>query len=174
MGEEVPYEAKALKTITSLREFIERLEAKKETLAQNQKVLLKEKTRLESVKASSSGAELVKQAKEVNGVKYLVSRFDDAGDGALRDVVDQIRNKLGSSIVLLASVDGDKISLVAGVTKDTTDKIKAGDLMKEIAPLVGGKGGGRPDMAQGGGTEPDKLADALKHAEVWLQEQLQE
>ena len=90
----------------------------------------------------------------------------------LRDLMDRFKNKLGTAVVLLAAVEGDKVSLVAGVTQNATSKIKAGDLMKEVAPFVGGKGGGRPDMAQGGGPDAAGLDKALEHAQVWLQKQL--
>ncbi len=82
--------------------------------------------------------------------------------GSLRDTLDQCKNKLGSAVILLSAVSGDKITLTAGVTKDLTDRVKAGDLMREFAERLGGKGGGKPDMAQGGGTDVRALPEVLK------------
>ena len=91
---------------------------------------------------------------------------------ALRETMDQLKNKLATAVIVLAAVDGEKISLVAGVTKDTTDKVKAGDLVKFVAEQVGGKGGGRPDMAQAGGNDPAALPAALSSVEGWVSEKL--
>ena len=91
---------------------------------------------------------------------------------ALRGMVDDMKQRLKSGIVLLATVDGDKISLVAGVTNDLTDKVKAGDLVGLVAGQVGGKGGGRPDMAMGGGTEVQALPKALESVEAWVRERV--
>jgi alanyl-tRNA synthetase len=111
---------------------------------------------------------------EVNGARVLAASLDGADPKSLRDTVDQLKNKLGSAIILLAAVDGDKVALSAGVTKDLTGQIKAGDLMKEFAGRLGGKGGGRPDMAQGGGTDVAALATTLQAVPQWVQEQLGE
>jgi alanyl-tRNA synthetase len=89
---------------------------------------------------------------------------------ALMETADQLKNKLGSAVVLLGAAADGKVTLVAGVTKDLTGKLKAGDLMQEIAPKVGGKGGGRPDMAQGGGSDPAGLPDAIAAVEGWVRE----
>ena len=86
----------------------------------------------------------------------------------LRDTLDQLKNKLGTAAIVLATVNEDKISLVAGVTANATDRLKAGDLVNYVAKQVGGKGGGRPDMAQGGGTEPAKLKEALANVTDWV------
>ncbi len=90
----------------------------------------------------------------------------------LRETLDQLKNKLGSAAVVLAAVDGDKISLVAGVTKDRTGQIKAGELVNMVATQVGGKGGGRPDMAQAGGNQPAQLDAALQSVPAWVRERL--
>ncbi len=161
----------AVEAIASANQTLSSLKAAQAQLQANKKVLEKELQRQKSAQAASSGAELVNQAKEFNGVKYLVARLDAEG-GALRDTMDQLKNKLGSAAILLAAVDGEKVALVAGVTKDLTDRVKAGDLMKAVAPLVGGKGGGRPDMAQGGGTDPSGVEAALSHASQWLEDNL--
>jgi len=110
---------------------------------------------------------------EVAGVTVLVAEVPQGNTDALRSGIDYVRNKKGSSGVLLATVDDGKVTLVAGMSKDLVDRgIKAGDLIKEICPLVGGKGGGRPDMAQGGGTDPKGLPQALERAREWLGEKL--
>ncbi|MEQ9530711.1 MAG: DHHA1 domain-containing protein, partial [Haliea sp.] len=105
---------------------------------------------------------------EVAGVKVLAATVDGADARSLRDTLDQCRNKLGSSVLLLAAVDGDKVALVAGVSKDLTDRVKAGDLMREFAGRLGGKGGGRPDMAQGGGSDVAGLEAALQAVPDWV------
>ena len=106
------------------------------------------------------------------GVKVLAANVDGADAKSLRDTLDQVKNKLGSGVVLLSAVEGDKIALAAGVTKDLTEKVKAGDLMKEFAQRLGGKGGGRPDMAQGGGSDVSGLDAALKAVPAWVEETL--
>jgi alanyl-tRNA synthetase len=124
--------------------------------------------RLKQKLASSSGGDLTSNAVEVEGIKVLAASLDGADLATLRDTLDQCKNKLGTAVVLLAAVDGDKISLVAGVTKDATDRIKAGDVIKEFAGRLGGKGGGRPDMAQGGGSDVAGLSAALADVPAWV------
>ena len=104
---------------------------------------------------------------------FRASTIDGADGKSLRDTVDQLKNKLGTAAVILSAVDGDKITLIAGVTKDLTDKVKAGELVGHVAAQVGGKGGGRPDMAQGGGNQPENLAAALKSVTNWISEKLE-
>jgi len=111
--------------------------------------------------ASGQGDELTSKAVELNGVKLLATEVSDVGAKDLRDLADKLKDKLGSAVVVLAIVSGKKVSLVVGVTKDLTDKYQAGKILNHIATQIGGKGGGRADMAQGGGTEPDKLSKAL-------------
>ena len=122
--------------------------------------------------AQSAGGELVSQALDVRGVKVLAARLDGLDAKALRDAVDQMRSKLGDSVVLLASVADDKIMLAAGVASTVTDKVKAGDLMREFSTRLGGKGGGRPDMAQGGGSDVGALDDVLGAVPAWVDSQL--
>jgi alanyl-tRNA synthetase len=122
--------------------------------------------------ASSQGTDLAAQAVEVDGIMVLAARLDGADNQVLRDTLDQLKNKLGSAAVVLGTVNGDKVSLVAGVTKDRTAQIKAGDLVNAVALQVGGKGGGRPDMAQAGGTQPEHLDAALQSVADWVREQL--
>jgi alanyl-tRNA synthetase len=133
--------------------------------------LEKELEQLKGKLASSAGTELVDQAVEVNGIKVLAARLDGADPKSLRDTVDQLKNKLGAAAIVLATVSGEKVSLVAGVTKDQTKNVKAGELVNMVALQVGGKGGGRPDMAQAGGNDPSALNDALKSVPEWVQKQ---
>jgi alanyl-tRNA synthetase len=134
--------------------------------------LEKELEQLKGKLASSQGSDLASEAEEVSGIKVLAANMEGADPKGLRDIVDQLKNKLGTAAVLLATVKGDKISLVAGVTKDATDRIKAGDLLKAVAEQVGGKGGGRPDMAQGGGSQPENLEAALASVSDWVKGQI--
>ncbi len=134
--------------------------------------LEKELEQLKAKLASSQGSDLASQAEEIAGIKVLAANLEGADPKGLRDTVDQLKNKLGSAAVILATVQGDKISLVAGVTSDVTDRIKAGELLQSVAAQVGGKGGGRPDMAQGGGSEPEKLPAALNSVSGWIKQQI--
>lgn len=134
--------------------------------------LEKELEQLKSKLASSQGSDLVSQAIEVDGLQVLAARLEGADPKGLRDTVDQLKNKLGTAVVLLAAVNGDKISLVAGVSKDSLEKVQAGNLLKMVAEQIGGKGGGRPDMAQGGGTQPEALDGALASVVPWVTQQL--
>ena len=134
--------------------------------------LEKQVTQLKQKLATGAGADLTADAQKVAGIKVLGTVVDGADASTLRQTLDHCKNKLGSGVVLLAAVDGNKISLVAGVTADLTDRVKAGDLMREFAGRVGGKGGGRPDMAQGGGTDVTALQPALTDLPNWVAEQL--
>jgi alanyl-tRNA synthetase len=109
----------------------------------------------------ASGRDILKEAKVVNGIKVLAARLDGADAKALRDTADQLKDKLGSGVVVLGAVEGDKVFLVASVTKDLAGRLKAGELIKPVAELCGGRGGGRADFAQAGGTQPDKVDAAL-------------
>jgi alanyl-tRNA synthetase len=122
--------------------------------------------------ASAKGSDLASQAIEIGGIKVLAARLDGADPKSLRDTVDQLKNKLGAAAVVLGLVNDNKVSLVAGVTKNETALLKAGDLVNQVAQQVGGKGGGRPDMAQAGGNQPEKLDEALASVEGWVREQL--
>jgi len=134
--------------------------------------LEKEVDRLNSRLASTRGGELAEQARTVAGIKVLTSRLDGADARTLRNTTDQLKQKLGSSVVVLASVDGGKVSLVAGVTKDLTASAPAGELVNFVASQVGGRGGGRPDMAQAGGNRPEQLDDAMASVDEWVSERL--
>lgn len=131
--------------------------------------LEKELEQLKAKLASSTGSDLLSSAQDVAGVKLLAANLEGADPKALRDTLDQLKNKMGSGVILLATSQGDKVSLAAGVTSDLTDRFKAGELIKHVAEQVGGKGGGRPDMAQGGGTQPDALPAALASVNAWVE-----
>ncbi|RLJ16157.1 alanine--tRNA ligase [bacterium endosymbiont of Escarpia laminata] len=132
--------------------------------------LEKELEQLKAKLASAAGSDLASGAIEVGGVKVLAAKLEGADPKSLRDTMDQLKNKLGSAVIVLATVSGEKVSLVAGITKDLTGKMKAGDLIRMVAEQVGGKGGGRPDMAQAGGNNPEALPDALAQVEKWVRE----
>jgi alanyl-tRNA synthetase len=144
--------------------------SKVQQLLAGNRQLEKELAQLKAKLASSAGSDLAGQAEEINGVKVLAVALDGVDGKSLRDTLDQLKNKLGSAVILLAAVEGDKVSLAAGVTKDLTGRFKAGELMREVASRVGGKGGGRPDMAQGGGTDPAALPAALDYVKEWVQQ----
>jgi len=148
------------------------LEDKVQQLIERSRKLEKELEQLKGKLASAAGSDLSAQAVEIAGIKVLAARLEGADPKSLRDTVDQLKNKLGSAAVVLATVSGDKVSLVAGVTADNTHKIKAGELVNMVAQQVGGKGGGRPDMAQAGGTDPSGLDAALHSVPEWVRQQL--
>ena len=131
----------------------------------------KELERLKQKLASQAGSDLAGQAVDVDGIKVVAARVD-ADNKSLRDTVDQLRNKLGSAVIVLGAVAGDKVRLVAGVSKDCTNRIKAGDLVRQVAEQVGGKGGGRPDFAQAGGEQPEHLEQALSNVEPLVRKEL--
>ncbi len=134
---------------------------KLQALLDQQRSLEKEVEQLKAKAASAAGSDLASAAVEVNGVKVLAARLDGVEGKDLLVLMDQLKNKLGSAVILLGGVHSERIVLVAGVTKDLTGQFKAGDLMKQATAVVGGKGGGRPDMAQGSGVELAKMDDAL-------------
>jgi alanyl-tRNA synthetase len=134
--------------------------------------LEKEIARLKQKLATGAGGDLTADAVEVKGIKVLAANVDGADAKSLRDTLDQCKNKLGSGIILLSAVNDDKVALAAGVTRDLTDRVKAGDLMREFAQRLGGKGGGRPDMAQGGGTDVQALPEVLKSVPAWVESKL--
>jgi alanyl-tRNA synthetase len=148
------------------------LEDKVQQLIERGRKLEKELEQLKGKLASAAGSDLSAQAEDVDGLKVLAARLDGADAKALRDTVDQLKNKLGSAAVVLAAVSDDKVSLVAGVTADYTQKIKAGELVNMVAQQVGGKGGGRPDMAQAGGSDPAGLEAALRSVSEWVRQRL--
>ena len=148
------------------------LDEKIQQILDRSRQLEKELEKLQAKLASAAGSDLASQALDIGGLKLLVSRLDDADSKSLRDLVDQLKNKLGSAAILVAAVKDGKISLAAGVTQDQTARIKAGDLVNVVAMQVGGKGGGRPDFAQAGGNDPTKLDAALRDVPEWVRQKL--
>jgi alanyl-tRNA synthetase len=135
--------------------------AKVTQLVERAKSLEREIQGLRKKLASGGGRDILQEAKVVNGVNVLAARIDGADAKSLRDTADQLKDKLGSGVVVLGAVEGDKVFLVASVSKDLVGRLKAGDIIKPVAEFVGGRGGGRADFAQAGGTEPDRLDEAL-------------
>jgi alanyl-tRNA synthetase len=166
----------AERTLRSLAEItkggLDNVEEKVAQLLERNRKLEKELEQIKGKMASRQGGDLAAQAVDVNGVKVLASRLDGADAKTLRDTVDQLKNKLGSAAIVLAAVEDGKVRLVAGVTADRMAKLKAGELVNAVAQQVGGKGGGRPDMAQAGGDNPAGLDAALHSVPDWVRSHL--
>ncbi len=137
-------------------------------LVEQERRLEKVLVQLDSRLAAAAGANLTSQAEEVSGIQVLAARVEGVEPKALRDLLDQLKQKLGSGVILLAVENGGKVNLIAGATEDLTDRFKAGDLVREAAAKVGGKGGGRPDMAQAGGNDPAGIPQALALVADWV------
>jgi len=146
--------------------------SKVEALRGEVRDLEKEAARLRQKLATSAGGDLTQDAVEVEGVKVLAAQIEGATASSLRETLDQCKNKLGTGVILLAAVEDGKIALVAGVTPDATDRVKAGDVIKHFAGELGGKGGGRPDMAQGGGSDVAALSGVLASLPEWVATQI--
>jgi alanyl-tRNA synthetase len=136
------------------------------------RALEKELAKFKSKAAASQGVDIASQAVEVNGAQVLAAAIEGADAKTLRDTLDQLKGRFKSAAIVLGSTDGPKVTLIAGVTSDLTGRIKAGDLVNHVATQVGGKGGGRPDMAQAGGTMPEKLPAALASVRTWVEQRL--
>ena len=145
-----------------------KLTAKLEQLLENSRRLQKELRQVKDKMASQAGNDLSEQAELVNGIHVLAHNMDGADPKTLRDMVDQLKSKLGSAVIVLGTVKTGKVSLVAGVTKDNTDKLQAGELVNHVAQQVGGRGGGRADLAQAGGNDPSALQGALASVPAWV------
>ncbi|MEE4377191.1 MAG: alanine--tRNA ligase [Candidatus Competibacteraceae bacterium] len=145
---------------------------KVQQLVEKGRRLEKELEQLKAKLASEQGSELADQAIDINGIKVLAARLDGADVKTLRDTVDQLKNKLKAAAIVLAAVENDKVRLVAGVTASETQRLKAGELVNLVAQQVGGKGGGRADMAQAGGADPTHLEAALSSVPEWVKAQL--
>ncbi len=148
------------------------LEPKIAQLIERTRQLEKELEKIKAKQASAAGSDLASQAIEIDGIQVLAANLEGADAKGLRETVDQLKNKLGTAAVVLACVNDGKVSLAAGVTKDATHRIKAGDLVNQVAQQVGGRGGGRPDMAMAGGNDPKKLSDALLSVADWVKQQI--
>jgi alanyl-tRNA synthetase len=145
---------------------------KVEQTVQRGKALEKEVRQLKEKLASQQSGNLTEQAVKIADTTCLIVNLEAADPKSLRGLVDELKNKMGSAIIMLAAVNDDKVSLIAGVTKDLTNKVKAGELVNHVAGQVGGKGGGRPDMAQAGGTQPENVNSALESVHTYLAEKL--
>ncbi|MCO7247161.1 alanine--tRNA ligase [Halomonas sp. Mc5H-6] len=167
-------EARVQRLAERLKTKPEQVEARVEGLVERNRSLEKELEQLKAKLASAAGSDMLSQAQDVNGVKLLATQLEGVSGKELRGVLDQLKNKLGSGVIILGVTDTDagKVSLIAGVTKDLTDRVKAGELVNHVASQVGGKGGGRPDMAQAGGSQPDALPAALNSVPAWLENTL--
>ncbi len=156
----------------ALKATPETASGKVEALRAEVRDLEKESARLRQKLATSTGGDLTQDAVEVKGIKVLAAQIEGATASTLRDTLDQCKNKLGTGVILLAALEEGKIALVAGVTSDTTDRVKAGDVIKHFAGELGGKGGGRADMAQGGGSDVAALPAVLASLPDWVAVQL--
>jgi len=164
-------------TDRALRDVADRLKASPEQVGNRVEQLLdrsreleKELDRIKQKLASARGSDLGSNVRDVDGIKVLSEKLEGVDPNSLRDTVDQLKNKLGSAIVVLGTEAGQGVRLVAGVTGDLTDRFKAGELVNFVAGQVGGKGGGRPDFAQAGGSDAEKLESALESVFVWVGE----
>ncbi|MGV3741665.1 MAG: DHHA1 domain-containing protein, partial [Burkholderiaceae bacterium] len=155
---------------TTLKSQPAELTARLAQVLEQVKGLEREINALKGKLASSQGDELVTQAVDINGIKVLAATLEGADVPTLRDTMDKLRDKLKTAAIVLAAVNGDKVSLIAGATPDAVSKVKAGELVNFVAQQVGGKGGGRPDMAQAGGTNPAALPGALNGVADWVRE----
>jgi alanyl-tRNA synthetase len=142
------------------------------TVLEEKKALEKELGRLRSKVALGQGQDLASQAIDVKGAKVLVATLDGADAKTLRETMDKLKDRLKSAAIVLGAVNDGKVALIAGVTADLMGRMKAGDLVNYVAQQVGGKGGGRPDMAQAGGTEPSKLPVALQSVKSWVEQRV--
>jgi alanyl-tRNA synthetase len=146
--------------------------AKLSQVLDNVRTLERELARLKSRMASSQGEDLASQAVQVKGAKVLAATLEGADAKTLREAMDKLKERLKSAAIVLGAVNDGKVSLIAGVTADLTARVKAGELVNFVAQQVGGKGGGRPEMAQAGGTEPANLSSALQSVRNWVEQRV--
>ncbi len=159
-----------LNTIAELvKSDVKQVESKLTQIIEDQKKTDKQLKSLQAKMASSQGDKIANSAIKVGDANVLAAKIDGADVNTLRETLDKLKNKLDPAVIVLAAVDGDKVSLVAGVSKSLTTTFKAGELVNHVAQQVGGKGGGRPDMAQAGGKDPSKLAEALASVQAWAE-----
>ncbi|MBS1217266.1 MAG: alanine--tRNA ligase [Proteobacteria bacterium] len=165
-------EQKLAGAAAALRTSPQEVSQKITQIIDNVRNLEKELARLKSKLASSQGDDIAGLAVDVKGIRVLAAAMDGADSKALREAMDKLKDKLKSAAIVLATVEGGKVTLIAGVTADLTGRVKAGELVNHVAQQVGGKGGGRPDMAQAGGTDPSKLPAALASVKAWVEQKL--
>ena len=157
---------------SSLKASPNELQGRIGQMLEQMRSLEKEVAALKGKLASSQGDELMLQAVDIKGLKVLAARLEGADAKTLRDTMDKLKDKLKTAVIVLAAVEGDKVQIAAGVTSDSTGKVKAGELVNFVAQQVGGKGGGKADMAMAGGTEPSKVDSALASVQAWVTERL--
>jgi len=157
---------------TSLKASPAELEPRIAQVLEQVRSLEKEVAALKGKLASSQGDELAGQAVDIKGLKVLAAQLDGADAKALRETLDKLKDKLKTAAIVLAAVDGDKVQLAAGVTADSVGKVKAGELVNFVASQVGGKGGGKPDLAMAGGTDAKGLPQALASVQAWVSERV--
>lgn len=165
-------EMKLLRIAEILKTDVESVDSRLTLQLDKTRKLEKELEQLKGKLASSAGSDMLNEAESIDGIKVIAKTLEGVDPKTLRDTVDQLKNKLGTAALILATVTDSKVSLVAGVTNDATKRIKAGDLVNFVAQQVGGKGGGRPDMAQAGGNDPSGLEEALKNVPNWVRSQI--
>ncbi len=165
-------EARLVEAASAVKAQPQELTARIGQILDNVKALERELAKLKSKLATSQGDDLASQAVDVKGAKVLAATMEGADAKALRETLDQLKGKLKSAAIVLCAVADGRVSLIAGVTPDLVGKVKAGDLVNYVAQQVGGKGGGRPDMAQAGGTDPSKLGGALESVGAWVEQRL--
>jgi alanyl-tRNA synthetase len=163
----------------SLDEVAGLLRSPRDQAGQRVELLLKRNKELEKQLAaakqqlvSGESSDAMSDVTEIDGIKLMVARMDGADAKTLRDAVDRFKDKLGNAVVVLGSVEDNKVRLAVGVTRNSTDRVRAGDIVQAVAEQVGGKGGGRPDFAQAGGSRPEDLDAALASVDAWMREQL--
>jgi len=161
-------EARLVEAASAVKAQPQDLTARIGQILDNVKSLERELAKLKSKLASSQGDDLASQAVEINGARVLAATMEGADAKALRETMDKLKDKLKPAAIVLGAIADGRVSLIAGVTPELTGKVNAGDLVNFVAQQVGGKGGGRPDMAQAGGTEPAKLAGALASVKDWV------
>ncbi|NDP42873.1 MAG: alanine--tRNA ligase [Aromatoleum sp.] len=166
-------EAKIVVVASALKAPVSELEAKISQLIESARAAEKELAKLKAKLASNAGDDLADSAVDVKGAKVVAAMLAGADVKGLRETLDRLKDKLKSAAIVLSSVNDGKVTLIAGVTADLTGKVKAGELVNHVAQQVGGKGGGRPDMAQAGGTDPAGLPAALKSVRAWVEQRLQ-
>ena len=169
----IEYQSSLLTEISSkVKSDVAGVSEKIEQILTKNKALEKEISVLKQKLAAQAGSDLLNQAIEIKGIKILIANLEGVESKALRGMVDDLKNKMQSGIIMLAAPNDGKVGLIAGVTKDLIGKVKAGELVNMVAQQVGGKGGGRPDMAQAGGSQPENVPAALATVEAWLVERL--
>jgi alanyl-tRNA synthetase len=165
-------EAKITAAAAALKAPAAEIETRIAQLLESSKATERELARLKAKLAASQGDDLAASATDVKGVKVLAAAMDGADVKAMRETLDKLKDKLQRAAIVLGAVSDGKVTLIAGVTPDLTGKVKAGELVNHVARQVGGKGGGRPDMAQAGGTDPSQLSAALASVSAWVGERL--